>query len=39
MAGLAADTGLTPLLLFAALAGWVVVPLLAAAAAFARREL
>ena len=39
MAGLAADTGLTPPLLLAALAGWVVVPLLAAAAAFARREL
>ena len=39
MAGLAADTGLTPPLLLAALAGWVVVPLAAAAAAFARREL
>lgn len=39
MAGLAADTRLTPSLLLATLAGWVMVPLAAAAAAFARREL
>lgn len=39
MAGLAADTGLTAPLLLAALAGWVVLPLAAATAAFARREL
>ena len=39
MAGLAADTRLTPPLLLAALAGWIVAPLAAAAAAFARREL
>jgi Cu-processing system permease protein len=39
MAGLAADTGLTAPLLLTALAGWVLVPLAAAAAAFARREL
>jgi Cu-processing system permease protein len=39
MAGLAEDTGLTPPVLLAALAAWVLVPLAAAAAAFARREL
>ena len=39
MAGLAEGTGLTPPVLLAALAAWVVLPLAAATAAFARREL
>jgi Cu-processing system permease protein len=39
MAGLAEDTGLTPPVQLAALAAWVLVPLAAASAAFARREL
>lgn len=39
MAGLAAGTTLTPPVLLAALAAWVLVPLAAAAAVFTRREL
>jgi Cu-processing system permease protein len=39
MAGLAEGTGLTPPVLLATLAAWVVVPLAAAAAVFTRREL
>lgn len=39
MAGLADGTGLTPPVLLAALTAWVLVPLAAAAAVFARREL
>lgn len=39
MAALAGSSGLSAPLLLAALAGWVVVPLAAAAAIFARREL
>lgn len=39
MAGLAAGTALTPPVLLAALAAWVLVPLAAAAAVFTRREL
>lgn len=39
MASLADDTRLTPSILVAALAAWVLVPLAAAAAVFARREL
>jgi Cu-processing system permease protein len=39
MAGLAEGTGLTPPVLVAALAAWVLVPLAAAAAVFTRREL
>lgn len=39
MGGLAEGTGLTPPVLLAALAAWVLVPLAAAAAVFTRREL
>lgn len=39
MAGLAEGTGLTPPVLLTALAAWVLLPLAAATAAFARREL
>ncbi|GAA0585236.1 ABC transporter permease subunit [Craurococcus roseus] len=39
MAGLSASATLSPPLLLAALAAWVLVPLAAAAAAFSRREL
>jgi len=39
MAGVAEGSGLTPPVLLAALLAWVLVPLAAAAAAFARREL
>lgn len=39
MAGLAEGTGLTPAVLLATLAAWVLLPLAAAAAVFTRREL
>jgi hypothetical protein len=39
MAALGGESGLSPSLLLAALAAWALLPLAAAAAVFARREL